>query len=237
MRFKKLDYIRALAVILMIFFHLNYILVEIFSINFLNHFPIFWRIIQVFWWFLFIFIAWFSFYLSSEKYKKEVNKKYIKITLRLFILALLISFFTYIFIPSQFISFWILHFFALWFLLLLIFKNFWYYNLIIAIILFILWFYFPIITEYKYLIFLWIVYKWFYSADYYPIIPYFSYMLFWLIFAKYLSQKNKLSIFYSDSNTRFSNILSFIWKHSLLIYIIHTPIIYAIIYISLKIFN
>lgn len=236
MRLYKLDLLKSIAIFTMILFHTNYILKEVFFIDILNFSDNFWFYLWKVWWFLFIFLSWISFFLASNKYKENIYKKYFKIILKLLAFSIIITTFTYFFIPSQVIWFWILHFFSLSFLFMLLIHWLWYYNLIIWILIFIIYLYFPIYLENNYLAFFGIHSLWFFSADYYPLIPYFSYFLFWFIFWKYLNDKWLLK-YLQLKETKFTKIINFTSKNSLNIYIIHTPIIYLIIYISLKIFN
>jgi uncharacterized membrane protein len=222
----------------MVIFHLNYSLVNIFDNNIINFSKEFWfyewRISAL----IFIFIWGFSFYLSEKKYWKIVIKKYIKNSFFLAIIALSISIGTYLFFPEQYIKFWIIHFFALSFILLLIFRKFKYYNIIFALVFIIYWFYFIPVIENKYFYFLWFTYNWFNSADYYPILPYFWVILLWYVSALFLDNKNKmklLSIKTKNKNNILIVFFSYLWKKSLIIYIIHQPIIIFIIYLYYKI--
>ena len=79
MRLEKLDVFRAIAIVLMVIFHVNYSLVYIFNIDILNFSKIFWFIEGKISAFLFIFIAGFSFFLAEKKYKNKIIKKYFKV--------------------------------------------------------------------------------------------------------------------------------------------------------------
>lgn len=232
MRLIKLDILKVFAIISMIFFHLNYMLINIFWNNAFNFSDNFWLILWKIWWFLFIFLSGFSFYLADKKYSTVIYKKYLSVILKLFIVSILITLFTYIFFKTQVIWFWILHFFSLSFLLMLLFKNFWYYNLLFILLFFISFFYFPIIQENKYLFPLWLIYTWFFSSDYYPIIPFFWYMLLWFVFWKFVDEKNLLYLLSWKEN----KYVSYLAKNSLNIYILHVPLIYIILYLLLNYF-
>ena len=130
MRLERLDIIRGIAIFLMVIFHLNYSLVNIFNSQILelpaNIWFYIWRISAL----LFIIIAGISFVLAENKYKIKIIKKYIKVSIFLWIIAFFISLSTLLFFPEQYIRFWIIHFFSLSFLLLLLFRKFKYYNII-----------------------------------------------------------------------------------------------------------
>jgi len=232
MRLERLDIIRGIAIFLMVIFHLNYSLVNIFNSQILelpaNIWFYIWRISAL----LFIIIAGISFVLAENKYKIKIIKKYIKVSIFLWIIAFFISLSTLLFFPEQYIRFWIIHFFSLSFLLLLLFRKFKYYNIILWLWIIIYGFYFISIVEVKYLYFLGFVYPWFNSADFYPILPYFWVMLLWYWIWTYLLNNNLLHILrWSSISNIFKKFFIYIWKKSLLIYIIHQPIIIGVLYL------
>lgn len=236
MRFELLDIYRWIAIILMILFHINYSLLNIFNINLLNFSEYFWLIIWKIAVFLFIFIAWIWFFLAEKKYKNKVFLKYLKTSLKLFFIAFIISFVTYFILDwTQFIRFWIIHFFSLSFFLILFFRKFKFYNIFIWTFILIYWFYYIPVIKNEYLYFLWFMYPWFKSADYYPLIPYFGLMLYWYSFWLILDRFNKLDLLKSKSKDSSINLfLSYLWKKSIIIYLIHQPIILLVLYTFLR---
>ena len=73
----------------------------------------------------------------------------------------------------------------------------------------------------------------FYSSDYYPLIPFLSFVFIGIVIGKVL-YSNKESIFPFEIG---ANPLSFIGKHSLLLYLIHQPIVLVIVFLVLKLMN
>jgi uncharacterized membrane protein len=235
MRYEKLDILRGIAIVLMVLFHLNYILVHIFWIDSLNFSSIFWLFIGKIWALLFIIISGISFFLAEKKYDNKIVKKYLKYAFFLWIISLCISFFTYFFLPSQIILFGILHFFSLSFLLILFFRRLRYFNFLFGICIMVFPLFFSMRTSLHYLFFLGFLPSWFYSADFYPIFPYFWVFLFSYASAIFLSKKEFLeTIFWWKYRWKIISFLKFIWKNSLLIYLIHPPLIIGIIYLILK---
>ncbi len=73
----------------------------------------------------------------------------------------------------------------------------------------------------------------FYSSDYYPLIPFLSFIFIGIVIGKIL-YKDKTSLFPFSIG---KNPLSFIGKHSLILYLIHQPIVLVITFLIIKIFN
>lgn len=236
MRLEKLDILRWIAILFMVIFHVNYSLVNLFNIQLINFSDLFWFILWKTSAIIFIVISWIAFYLAEKKHQNKVILKYIKISLMLWLIAWGISLSTFLFFPEEYIRFWIIHFFSVCFVLILFFRAFKYYNIILAIFIIIFGFYFIPLVENDYSYFLWFKSISFSSSDYYPILPYFWFMLIWYSIATYLSDKGKMGIFKLKSNKNIIHVLfEYMWKKSLIIYLVHQPIIIWIIYTYFKI--
>ena len=124
MRINYLDYIRGIAFILMLIFHI-FIFLKLFSnldINLNNHLLVLIGLIARY---LFVILFGLSLYLSY-KYKndyQEYKKKYLKKIILLFISSIYITIFTYFILPEQFVYFGILHFMCLSMILLFCFIK------------------------------------------------------------------------------------------------------------------
>lgn len=235
MRYDKIDILRWTAITLMIIFHFNYTLSHIFWIDILEFTSVFWYIVWKLAGFGFISISWISFFLAEKKYWKDINKKYLRYSLIIWSFALLISLITYLFIPSQLIVFGILHFFAFSFILILFLRKLSYYNFLISFLILCVSFLVSMKTSFDYLAFLWFRSGAFYSADYYPLIPYFWVYLLSYTTALFLDNKwYFLKIFWWEKNGVISKVLKYIWEYSLIIYLIHEPIIIVLIYLYIN---
>jgi len=234
MRYQYLDILRWACIVLMILFHFYYSLDYILGMRlwYFSEFlwSLLWRISAL----GFMIISGFSFFLAYEKYGTALSKKYFRYALVLMIIALGISVVTILFIPDQKIIFGILHFFALSFLLLPFCAKLWYYTGLLAWILLYLWIYFPYESTSYFLFPFGVIYPGFYSADYYPLLPYFWYVLGWFCLWKYIKDISLLHFFHLKRDMNFiENVLNNLWKKSLMIYIIHQPIIYITLYLYL----
>lgn len=239
LRYQYFDILRWIAIVLMVLFHLNYSLVHIFESEILNISDSFWYILGKISALGFINISGASYYLASQKYSnKKLTKKYIHYSLILALCAGSITLVTAVFIPSQIILFGILHFFALSFLLLPFITR---TKLRIYIIMLFLWIFYFLTQETVNSWFLfpaWFVPKGFYSADYYPLIPYFGVILLWFLWAEFLAKKNLIHFFHiSREMTLWEKILSQAGKHSLLIYLIHQPVILTVLFLIFSLTN
>ena len=126
---------------------------------------------------LFISVAWLSFYIAERKYWEKIIQKYWKVIVQLWMISAIISLWTFVFMPEQFIVWGILHFFALSFLLLLMFRKLGYYNFFIIVLCFGLWYLAEDSVSNSYFFVFGFVSNSFASADYYPLFPYFGVML------------------------------------------------------------
>ena len=73
----------------------------------------------------------------------------------------------------------------------------------------------------------------FYSSDYYPLFPYLAFVFLGIIIGK-LIYKEKKSIFPFEIGP---NPISFFGKHSFILYFIHQPIVFAVLFVIVKIFD
>jgi len=236
MRYQYIDILRGVCIVLMVVFHFNYSLIHIFWVEFLNFSEIFWFTVwktAALW---FMTIAGISYFLASRKYPpSELRKKYMKYAAVLWVIALWISGITYLIIPDQLILFGILHFFAISFLILPVITR----NFIVtsASLIFIIWVwnFIPEWVESEYLFPFWFVSPNFSSADYYPIIPYLWMILMWYIVWVLGEKYWYMKLFHvSRSLNTLEKLFSNIWKKSLLIYLIHQPVIILSLYIFME---
>lgn len=248
-----LDEARGFFVICMIIYHFLYSYQYVFNLNegynlFDNSFM---KYFQIFISGSFIFISGISSWKS-----KDIMKRGIK----LFTVALIISAVTFIAIPEEFIVFGILHFLGFSMITLglikkyiaakidIIYKN---SGIIILLCLFLLIICYNVKSGYIGIEGLYTVdlpeslYRniftsllgfpdaYFRSADYFPLIPH-IFMFYAGVFFEILLKDRKLS---EEAYKKHSGLLEFAGRNSLMIYILHQPIIFIFIYIYIILFK
>ncbi|MBM4240522.1 MAG: DUF1624 domain-containing protein [Euryarchaeota archaeon] len=244
-RFWEIDSLRGLAIIMMIIYHffydLNYFNVYNFNLN--SDFSWFFgRTIAI----IFIFLVGTSLSLSysrsrlSAKYttEKDLFIKYLKRGLRIFSWGLLINLVSWIFIPGEFIAFGILHFIGISIILeysaiKYTYKNYNYLNLCMAIIFIGIGLYLRNFTfDFSWLMWLGFIPYNIHTVDYFPLLPWLGVVSIGLFVGNIL-YKNYLRRFSLPdlSNLSIIRLFSFLGRNSLLIYLIHQPIIIIILYL------
>lgn len=216
-RIWELDFLRGIAVLSMIYFHLIYDLSEIAGLEVsyqtgLNHFSG-----RLAGW-LFIIISGISCSFSRNNIRRGI---------RIIVYALLISIVTLIYDPDSVIIFGILHFLGASILLYSLFKNLPKYLLLFfSIVIFTAQYLVACIEpENNILAPLGVHNSSFSSGDYYPLIPYLAMFLIGIFLGKLL-YKHKRSFFPSIKKDNFIN---YTGRHSLIIYMIHQPVLIMII--------
>ena len=226
-RFWEIDFARGIAIIMMIIYHLvfdlNYF--GFISVNMYNGFlGIFKKIIAV----SFITLVGISLTLTSNL---KSNKRIIKKGIIVFAFGLLLTLVTFIFIKENTIYFGILHFIGLSIILSIIFLRFFKLNLLIGILLIILGnIVNKINIDFPLLIIFGITFKGFTTLDYFPLLPWFGLILIG-IFVGGLLYKNNQRMFKLFNEPKRLSFLQFLGKRSLVIYLIHQPILISIVYL------
>ncbi len=235
-RFWEIDSIRGLAITMMISYHFIFDLTffGIYSLDINSGFLwIFARLTA----FTFIFLMGVSLTLSSSRAQitgeGELFKKYFKRGLKIFSIGLLITIATFIFIPQEFIIFGVLHFIGISIILAYPFLKHKSLNLFLGISFIIVGIYLGSFTfDFSWLVWLGFIPNTLQTVDYFPLLPWFGVVLIGLFFGKIL-YKNYLRQFEIPdlSKSYFIRIFSFLGRNSLIIYLIHQPILIIILYL------
>lgn len=234
-RFYEIDLLRGIAIMLMIFYHALYDL---------NHFAGFSLDISsgVFWFtgrlaaFIFIFLVGVSLTISFSRAGKKLEtidlyKKYLFRGLKIFSWGLLITVITYLFLPSGTIYFGILHFIGISIMLAYPFLRLRRLNVLFVPFIISVGVYLKgVAFSFSYLLFLGLRPEHFYTLDYYPLFPWFSVILLGILAGNTL---------YRDGSRRFPIIdlsrqlepVCMLGRKSLLIYLLHQPVLVCILWI------
>lgn len=235
-RFWEIDFLRGVAILMMVTFHflwdLNY-----FGYSNINLSSGLGRIFQVSTASLFLFLAGVSTYLSSER-KKSSFGIYLKRGMKIFSFGFFITIVTYILYPSEYIIFGILHLIGVSIIFSYFFIKFRYLNLFFGFIFILIGF---ILNNYlfnfSFLLPLGFVPYSYGALDYYPIFPWFGVVLFGIFFSKIFYKNNeRLFAFNFSNNLMIFKIIENMGKKSLLIYLVHQPMLFLYFYIIGKFF-
>lgn len=222
-RIWEIDVLRGTALLLMIFFHLLFDLKEIYGypVNYNQGlFYVIGKISAI----MFIMISAVSSSLSSNNLRRAV---------KMLLVAAVITIVTHLYDPVFGVKFGIIHFLGLSTLLYPIFRNLNKYLLILLGILMVSFGLYldkiPAKTNYLFLFNLtgagWS------SADYYPLLPWFGVFLFGISLGKTL-YPDKKSLFECANR---AGILALLGRHTLLLYLVHQPLLIVIIAVFRKI--
>ncbi|MFC1655420.1 heparan-alpha-glucosaminide N-acetyltransferase [Patescibacteria group bacterium] len=229
-RFWEIDFLRGIAIVSMVIFH------AAFDLNYFDVLEIgihggFWSIFGKSVFVLFFVLVGISLSLSYSR-AKITNKtnlfsKYLKRGLKVFFWGLIITLVTWIFMRQGFVLFGVLHFIGLSIILAYPLMKFSYANLFLGLVVIVGGL---LLSAYSFsspwLIWLGFKPEGFYSIDYFPILPYFGIILIGIFIGKklYTNYERKFSMKNLASHHLIKS-FSFLGKNSLLIYLIHQPIL------------
>jgi uncharacterized membrane protein len=216
-RIGEIDFLRGIALILMIYFHFIYDLNEILNLP-VSYDKGIHAILGKVSGNLFIIISGVSASLSRNNFKRG---------LKVFLIGTLITGITYLYHPAFFIQFGILHFLGVSMMVIHPFMKIKSYLLFVigSSMVFLGSIYFPILVEIPYLFPLGMVRKNFFSADYYPLIPYFGVFLMGVSLGKSLYHEKRSLVTLQLEN----NVVSRLGRHTLWIYLLHQPLIILVL--------
>ena len=221
-RIWELDFLRGIALVLMIYFHIIYDLKDLFNIN-MDQYNMAYNIginfaIGRMAAILFMLISGISCYLSRNNVKRG---------LKVLGLAMIITIVTHLYDPNQGIKFGILHLLGTSMLLFPLLRklNVYYLFTLATVLIFIQYYTSRMIVTFDYLFMFGITSNTFISSDYYPLVPWLGIFIYGILLGKLLYNQRR-SIF---NFTAADNILSKTGSHTLIIYFIHQPIIIAVL--------
>ncbi len=240
-RFKELDIFRGTAVISMIIFHIFFVL-DFFKILENNMYSGILGFLALYAQLSFLSLVGISLAISKQNaVKKQLsNQKFIhkqlKRTLYILSCAAIVSISTYLFVGNQFVRFGILHFIGTSIIILSFLANFKYLNLILGFLsIFGADTIHNISSNIKLLYIFGVNTNAGATIDYFPIFPWIGVIFIGIFignsFYKNLKQPIKIP------NLKICNFAIFLGKHSLLIYMIHVPIIILVVAVFAIFYN
>lgn len=237
-RFWEVDLLRGIAIVMVIVFHILYDL-NFFGIYKMELYSglslIFVYLVGT----LFLLLVGISLTLSYSKAKNNLTKKqlqlkYLKRGLGIFGLGLLITFATWIYLAGKgFVVFGVLHCIGISIILAYPFLRFRYQNLVLGATLISAGIILKNFTfDFNWLLWLGFTPYNFYTVDYYPLLPWFGVVLIGIFLGNSLYQNNMRKFNLKDHSqfiiVRFA---CFLGRHSLIIYLIHQPILVGFIHL------
>lgn len=234
-RYWEIDLFRGIAIMMMVVFHLLFD-IDFYRIMSLEVHSGFWRFFAFLTASSFVFIVGLSLSISNARSKKTLQGadlflKYFKRGIGIFSLGILISVVTYVYMGDGFVLFGILHLIGLSIIIAPFFFGFGRLNLLFAIIFFILGGVVAGIEGPIWLAWIGIHPSSFYSVDYEPLLPWFGLVLMGLFTGTTLYPEGKRQYNLPDIEDPLGKGLVFIGRHSLLIYMLHQPVIVALLFL------
>ena len=216
-RIWEIDFFRGIALAIMVYWHILFDMKEFYGYN-VNYESVFNQVLGKISVILFILISGISCSFSRSNTKRG---------LRILGMALAITLVSYLYNPGYCIKFGILHFLGTSILIYPVFRRINKYALpaIGAAIIILGYFFARINPPHNYFFIFGITNSKFSSADYYPIAPWFGVFLYGVALGKIIYAQKRSIINFPVKE----NILNIIGRHTLPIYILHQPVILAVL--------
>lgn len=234
-RFWELDFLRAIAVLMMVVFHffwdINYFGIAEFDLynGFLGAF-------QKTTAGLFLVLVGISLTISFNKSKNAFAAKFFKKSAKIFLFAFFLTFFSVAFFPRQPILFGILHLIALSIVLSIPFIRYKKASLALGLVFIFLPVFFDLPSLGINQLFFAGLSNQVPALDFFPVIPWFGAVLVGIFVGNTFYENNKPKIFIKKPENKIINAMEKLGQHSLLIYFIHQPIMFGLLFIAMNIF-
>jgi uncharacterized membrane protein len=229
-RFWEIDLLRTVAIVMMITFHVLYLL---------NYFDIhhtgvpalpygFW------WWFprvtagMFIFLAGVSLTITYSRGKRMSG--FLLRGLKIFAWGMGITLLTWLIAQDEYVRFGILHFFGIAFILAPFFLRFRLINLILGIALLAAGIYLEGISfNFRWLLWLGLMPHGFRTLDYFPLLPWFGLFLVGMFCGKILYPQGNRKFSIHEFSNPVTSALTLPGRHPLVIYLAQWPIVIGVL--------
>jgi uncharacterized membrane protein len=228
-RFREIDATRGIAILMMVLFH------TVFDLNFFMILPVnvstgFWRWFAVATASLFLLVVGISLVVSRARSAAKLSgfaltKKFLFRGAGIFALGLLVTLATWLYLHEGFILFGILHLIGVSVILSVLFFRFGKYNILLGLLFIAGGFFIGTLQGPVWLLPLGIYPSSFTSVDYTPLIPWFGVVLAGLGVGEFLYSGGVRRFTVPHLPDRIVRPLSFLGRYSLVIYLVHQPII------------
>jgi len=229
-RYQVIDLLRGLAIVLMIGYHFTFDLdyFALIDIDF-NHDPLFlgFRSFIVS---MFLLLVGISLHLATRHGLR--TSRYLRRLVILIACAALVSLGSYLAFPQSMIFFGILHFIALASIVGLLFVRLYWANLLLGCGLIVLGLTFQQpLFDHPVLQWIGLMTHKPVTEDYVPFVPWFGMVLIGLFLGKHLDGNTSAGCLRWHSHRPLARVLVFAGRHSLLIYMLHQPLLIGILYL------
>jgi len=228
-RYGEIDLVRGIAILMMIIFH------TVYDLSFFQIFPVivsdgFWRYFAFATASLFLLVVGISLTLSRARAAPDISGyrlalKFVYRGTGIFLLGLLITLCTWLYLNEGFIIFGILHLIGVSVILSPLFFPLKKYSIVAGLLCMATGWFFTTITGPLWLLPLGIHPATFWSVDYEPIFPWFGVVLTGMGLGEYLYPGGVRSFALPSIPQAAIRLLAFPGRHSLIIYLVHQPVI------------
>ena len=238
-RLWEIDILRGVAIVFMIFFHFLYDLNH-FSITNMRLYSGPMAYVVYITASVFVILVGVSLTLSYSKAQQRLSKKEIRFKVlrrgaKIFLLGMVITVISWIYIPERFVIFGVLHCIGVSIILSLPFIRYKATNLILGFLLIGVGVYLKTLTfDFNWLIPLGFLPRRFFTIDYFPLLPWFGVVMVGVAIGNFIYPNAKRRFQLGDqSRNLVTKALCFIGRHSLIIYFLHQPILVGFIFLLL----
>ncbi len=231
-RYWEIDLFRGVAVLMMVVFHI------VFDLSFFSILPInvstgFWRMFAILTAFIFIFLVGTS--LNISRYRNGLSPgpvpylRFFRRGLMILGLGVLITAVTYIVIGPGFIIFGVLHCIGASILIAPVFFGHPRTGFLAALVILVAGFGMSNLSGPIWLAWAGIHPSYFYTLDYFPLFPWLGIVLLGMTAGVYLYPQGKRGFLVSNPAPRCTGAICWMGRHSLVLYLVHQPVILAIL--------